>query len=178
MGNNSMDKIKEFFGFGTVDSYQNDYEDDRFREERHYPSYRSDVREDRYGSRHSSYSSYYAALSPRSRYGGSGASRVDDIPARRSQPVQPAQPSYTAMTLGSYTQAGDLAAELKKGDIVAFSLSGLEKSEARRVLDFAAGLARGLDAKLEKLKGVRNFVLIPNGVTLEQDQLDAVADDL
>ena len=48
----------------------------------------------------------------------------------------------------------------------------------KRVLDFAAGLSRGLDAQLKKLKGVRNFILLPKGVTLAQDQLDAIAESL
>ena len=54
----------------------------------------------------------------------------------------------------------------------------MEKGEAKRVLDFAAGLSRGLDAKLKKLKGVRNFILLPKGVTLAQDQLDAIAETI
>lgn len=176
MRKSGMDRIKEFFGFGAVEQYNDNYAEDNYREERGgYAPYRTgsraergDLREDRYASRGSRYSASDAASPARSRYESAGAGRV----------AEPAQPSYTAMTLGNYTQAGNLAEELKKGDIVAFSLSGLEKGEATRVLDFAAGLSRGLDAKLKKLKGVRNFVLIPAGVTLEQDQLDAVAEDL
>ncbi|HIW96538.1 MAG TPA: cell division protein SepF [Candidatus Corynebacterium gallistercoris] len=176
MGNSQMDKIKEFFGFGAVEQYNDSYTEDNYRDERGgYAPYRNDsrgergeLREDRYAPRGSRYSSSDATPPARSRYESAGAGRM----------VEPAQPSYTAMTLGNYTQAGNLAEELKKGDIVAFSLSGMEKGEATRVLDFAAGLSRGLDAQLKKLKGVRNFVLIPAGVTLEQDQLDAVAEDL
>ena len=83
-----------------------------------------------------------------------------------------------SFTLSSYTQAGELVDNLKAREVVVFSLSGMEKGEAKRVLDFAAGLSRGLDAQLKKLKGVRNFILLPKGVTLAQDQLDAIAETI
>ena len=74
-------------------------------------------------------------------------------------------------------QAGELATEFRAGDIVVINLSGMEKAEASRVLDFSVGLAKGLDGTLKKLGGLRNFALIPASVTLDQSQLDQLVED-
>ena len=80
------------------------------------------------------------------------------------------------LSLNEYNQAKEIAETLKAGDVVVFNLGGMEKSVATRVLDFAAGVSIGLDAQLKKLGGIRNFVLIPQGITLEQSQLDQLAE--
>jgi cell division inhibitor SepF len=40
------------------------------------------------------------------------------------------------------------------------------------VLDFSAGLAKGLAGDLKKLGGFRSFVLVPADVTLDRGHLD------
>ena len=182
-------KFKEFFGFGDVDSYQDPYFRDQAAESRdrrddldHRDRGVSEAREVRYGVR-DRYSREDDDFRDRER---DRAPR--DYEARPSRYAREessprptrakSEPQYARLSLSSYTQAGEIAEILKTGDVAVFNLGGMEKAEATRVLDFAAGLGRGLDAQLKKLRGVRNFVLIPAAVTLEQSQLDKLAEDL
>lgn len=180
-------KFKEFFGFGEVDSYQDPYFRDSAADSRdrrdeldHRDRGVSESREVRYGSR-DRYGRDEDDFRDRDRAPRDYEARPSRY-AREEAPARPArqrlEPQYARLSLSSYTQAGEIAEILKTGDVAVFNLGGMEKAEATRVLDFAAGLARGLDAKLKKLRGVRNFVLIPADVTLEQSQLDKLAEDL
>lgn len=192
MSENFMDKTKRFFGFDPVESYNTDYYSDgygsrerdradradRVERDAHEPSYRSRSerdRGDRYGR--SDFADRVERGDREDRYSSRGGSLYSssyaDAPAEEKDPS-----AFVSFTLSSYTQAGELVDNLKAREIVVFSLSGMEKGEAKRVLDFAAGLSRGLDAQLKKLKGVRNFILLPKGVTLAQDQLDAIAETI
>ncbi|MCG7258931.1 MULTISPECIES: cell division protein SepF [unclassified Corynebacterium] len=192
MSENFMDKTKRFFGFDPVESYNTDYysdgygsrerdradRTDRVERDAHEPSYRSRSerdRGDRYGR--SDFADRVERGDREDRYSSRGGSLYSssyaDAPAEEKDPS-----AFVSFTLSSYTQAGELVDNLKAREIVVFSLSGMEKGEAKRVLDFAAGLSRGLDAQLKKLKGVRNFILLPKGVTLAQDQLDAIAETI
>ena len=180
------DKFKEFFGLGGVESYEDPYYRDNFeerperterheREDRaagrynsdHYGSYRSSERRSEVGSSHGYGSDREHAAAPaRSRYGAT---------EREAAPVQK-NPMVIRLALNEYNQAREISEALKTGDVVVFNLGGMEKSAATRVLDFAAGLSLGLDAELKKLGGVRNFVLIPHGIELEQSQLDQLTE--
>ena len=198
MSENFMDKTKRFFGFDPVESYNTDYYSDgygsrerdradradRVERDAHEPSYRSRSERDfgdraerggRYGR--SEYADRAERGDREDRYSSRGGSHYSasytEAPAEEKDPS-----AFVSFTLSSYTQAGELVENLKAREVVVFSLSGMEKGEAKRVLDFAAGLSRGLDAQLKKLKGVRNFILLPKGVTLAQDQLDAIAETI
>ena len=198
MSENFMDKTKRFFGFDSVETYNTDYYSDgygsrerdradradRVERDAHEPSYRSRSERDfgdraerggRYGR--SEYADRAERGDREDRYSSRGGSHYSasyaEAPAEEKDPS-----AFVSFTLSSYTQAGELVENLKAREVVVFSLSGMEKGEAKRVLDFAAGLSRGLDAQLKKLKGVRNFILLPKGVTLAQDQLDAIAETI
>ena len=176
------DKFKEFFGLGGVESYEDPYYRDNFEErpERHerddrsagrydsdhYGSYRSSERRSEAGSSHGYGSDREPAAPARSRY---GAAERETAPAQKNTMV-------IRLALNEYNQAREISEALKTGDVVVFNLGGMEKSAATRVLDFAAGLSLGLDAELKKLGGVRNFVLIPHGIELEQSQLDQLTE--
>lgn len=181
-------KIKDFFGFGEVDNYRDPYYGDSYREEhegrderdarsrdrdRDVRDGRTDRTEDRYAPR-SAGSSYrdYGASRAGSRYGESDTTRSAGVTAKTSEP------QVVRLSLSEYGQATELVEIIKTGDVVVFNLGGMEKTQAARVLDFATGLAKGVDAELKKLRGVRNFVLIPEGLTLEQSQLDQLVEDL
>lgn len=191
------ENIKRFFGFGEVDTFDDPYYRDDFDEER--GGYRQggssdrgerndrdrdrDEREDRYrgdrierddrgdrsdrGDRAARGGDYdYRPRSPR---------RPEAVPAVPATPAR--EPQVVRLALSSFQQAGELATEFKAGDIVVLNLSGMEKAEASRVLDFSVGLAKGLDGTLKKLGGLRNFVLVPASVTLDQSQLDQLVED-
>lgn len=191
------DKFKEFFGFGEVESYEDPYYRDSF-EERSARHARTDEREEdprthRDGAREPREPLTHDAGRGASRgdygryrtaeYGVESAEREPREPRRAPSTVgarevaQPKrEPIVVRLSLNEYNQAKEIAETLKAGDVVVFNLGGMEKSVATRVLDFAAGVSIGLDAQLKKLGGIRNFVLIPQGITLEQSQLDQLAE--
>ncbi|MEY8566713.1 cell division protein SepF [Corynebacteriaceae bacterium 7-707] len=183
-------KVKDFFGFGDVDSFDDPYYRDEFEEDR--GGYRQPGRyQDREDDRERDYerdrverpertervgrserADYdYRAARP-SRRADVGAAPVAPVPATPAR-----EPQVVRLALSSFQQAGELATEFKAGDIVVLNLSGMEKAEASRVLDFSVGLAKGLDGTLKKLGGLRNFALIPASVTLDQSQLDQLVED-
>ncbi|MDN5683866.1 cell division protein SepF [Corynebacterium glyciniphilum] len=189
-------KVKDFFGFGDVDSFDDPYYRDEFEEdrggyrqsgryqdreddrERDYDRDRGDriERSDRVGradrSDRSDRSDYDYRSSRPPRRADVGAAPVAPVPATPAR-----EPQVVRLALSSFQQAGELATEFKAGDIVVLNLSGMEKAEASRVLDFSVGLAKGLDGTLKKLGGLRNFALIPASVTLDQSQLDQLVED-
>ncbi|MGN0095775.1 MAG: cell division protein SepF [Corynebacterium sp.] len=189
-------KVKDFFGFGDVDSFDDPYYRDEFEEdrggyrqsgryqdreddrERDYDRDRGDrversERPDRVSrSDRSDRSDYDYRSSRPSRRADVGAAPVAPVPATPAR-----EPQVVRLALSSFQQAGELATEFKAGDIVVLNLSGMEKAEASRVLDFSVGLAKGLDGTLKKLGGLRNFALIPASVTLDQSQLDQLVED-
>lgn len=189
-------KVKDFFGFGDVDSFDDPYYRDEFEEdrggyrqsgryqdreddrERDYDRDRGDriersERSDRVSRADRSDRSDYDYRSSRpSRRADVGAAPVAPVPATPAR-----EPQVVRLALSSFQQAGELATEFKAGDIVVLNLSGMEKAEASRVLDFSVGLAKGLDGTLKKLGGLRNFALIPASVTLDQSQLDQLVED-
>lgn len=180
------EKVKTWFGFGDVDSYSDPYYRDSFKEERDPRDEGRDVRDrDARDVRESRVAAHdredrYSRRSDAG-YRGYSAGRESDYSAPRrsaTPPIAEKEPQVVRQSLGSYTEASDLVEVIKAGDVAVFNLGGLEKGEATRVLDFAAGLARGVDAELKKLGGVRNFVLVPAGLTLEQSQLDQLVEDL
>ncbi|MGJ0183262.1 cell division protein SepF [Corynebacterium glyciniphilum] len=192
-------KVKDFFGFGDVDSFDDPYYRDEFEEDR--GGYRQSGRyQDREDDRERDYDRDRGERIDRSERSdrGSRADRTDRVdrtdydyrparPSRRADvstppvapvPATPArEPQVVRLALSSFQQAGELATEFKAGDIVVLNLSGMEKAEASRVLDFSVGLAKGLDGTLKKLGGLRNFALIPASVTLDQSQLDQLVED-
>ena len=96
----------------------------------------------------------------------------------RPAPATPAAAKYVPLRLSAYKDATEVVDVAKTGDVVVFTLSGVERGEAARALDFISGARRALGADLKKLSGVRNFILIPEGVTLDQAQMDSLAQEL
>jgi cell division inhibitor SepF len=178
------ENIKRFFGFGEVESFDDPYYRDEFDEER--GGYRQSGRyQDRGDDRDRDYErdrGERVSRPERSDYDYRSArpSRRADVGVAPVAPVSAAparEPQVVRLALSSFQQAGELATEFKAGDIVVLNLSGMEKAEASRVLDFSVGLAKGLDGTLKKLGGLRNFALIPASVTLDQSQLDQLVED-
>ena len=193
------EKVKGFFGFGEVDSYEDPYYRDEFDEADRRGSadaerqgapgeYRRGDRPSRYADLGDARDSRDAreAREPRPRdirasdydYRDSRAGRLGEPVASAAAAAPSArEPQVVRLALSSFQQAGELATEFRAGDIVVINLSGMEKAEASRVLDFSVGLAKGLDGTLKKLGGLRNFALIPSSVTLDQSQLDQLVED-
>lgn len=182
MAEGFIEKTKGFFGFGAVESYDDTgYDRDEFSD---YPA-----TDDRAGG-------HYAAAPGRhshDRYAGEAVERRVPASSRVEErhPVEDRRPTYTpaappavpvsrdpelvVVTVDSYRDAGKVTPEAKRGDIVAFNLGSLDKADGNRFLAFVMGVASALDGKLEKLDGVRNFVLLPQGARLTLDVRDALS---
>ncbi|AGP30589.1 cell division protein SepF [Corynebacterium terpenotabidum] len=189
MAEGFIEKTKGFFGFGAIDSYddiaygRDDFDDYSGHDER-------SGQDDRYSSagtvgtgRHSHAASVDEP--DRDRYGSASATA-----ARRSASVGERRPAFSStpeprrdaglviVDVRSYRDAGKVTPELRRGDIVAFHLGALDKPEANQFLAFVMGLSAGLDAKVEKLSGPRNFAVVPSGAQLTYEVQDALADKL
>ncbi|MDH2455940.1 cell division protein SepF [Corynebacterium bovis] len=191
---NGMNKFKEFFGLGDVDQYKDPYYGDEFGETPRHDH--RDARDDyaeadpapRRSSRYTDREAYPADDADRG-YGRDRYSRydrydrydraepaVDPVAVPAAAPARSTEPRVTSIALSGVHNTEELAVEARTGDIVVFNLAALEQGDARRVLDFSAGLAKGLGATVKKLAGVRNFVFIPAGVSLDQSQLDQLVE--
>ncbi|MDN6438417.1 MAG: cell division protein SepF [Corynebacterium nuruki] len=188
-------KMKDFFGLGSVDSYEDPYHYDEFdddRDDRDRRDHREPaedprdahaVREPRetrearpagrYGAPAREPEEAYRRPEAASRYEGEDRHPRSGLYSATT-PATPAsvEPRFVVVKISEFREAGNLANAFRTGDVVAFSLSGMEKAEATRVLDFSAGLAKGLAGDLKKLGGFRSFVLVPADVTLDRGHLD------
>jgi cell division inhibitor SepF len=59
----------------------------------------------------------------------------------------------------------------RTGQAVLFDVTGAERSDARRVIDFVAGLTYALRGSMDRV-GTRAFLLVPDGVDLPAHELD------
>lgn len=91
-----------------------------------------------------------------------------DAPERKEPEIHPATPDKVSLKLlqpRSHTEAPKVADLLKGGCIVLLDISFLEKQQARRLVDFLAGVAYVLGG--EMIKTNRNTIVIsPAGVDI------------
>lgn len=183
MSDGFIEKTKGFFGFGAVESYDDaDYARDDFdeytgREERPVGRYGAapgrhpgePVRDDhdRYAPAES------ATRTPVTPFGESR--RGSYLAGGTVPPVAARDPELVVVQVSSYRDAGKVTPEIRRGDIVAFHLGALDKSEGHQFLAFIMGVAAALDARVEKLDGLRNFALLPSGVRLTMDVRDTLS---
>lgn len=175
MAEGFIEKTKGFFGFGAIDSF-----DDRAYGHDEFDDYQEDGHrpepEDRYGSTQGR----HADPAPRehSRYGRPESAPVerDRVPAPRPSVVAAPShdPELVIVSVREYRDVSKVTPEYRRGDIVGFNLSDLDKAGGLQFLAFIGGLAAGLDGKVEKIGGSRNFALLPEGVRLTLDQRDTL----
>jgi cell division inhibitor SepF len=68
-----------------------------------------------------------------------------------------------------YADAQHIATAYREGVPVIFNVSGMIEEEARRLIDFSAGLSQGLYGRIEKVTG-KVFLLTPAHVTISGDE--------
>jgi cell division inhibitor SepF len=124
-------------------------------------------------SRHEGYAE---ARYPRESHHGHGA-EVSRLPAREyaaedeSYPDGYAddrqQPSYqiTALHPRTYNEARTIGEHFRKSTPVIMNLSEMDDSDAKRLVDFAAGLTFGLHGRIERVTA-KVFLLSPHNVTV------------
>lgn len=106
----------------------------------------------------------------------SSKTKLSALPKRETSNVakfpQPTTPSadrrrIVTVTPTSYNQAKEIGEAFRDGTPVIMNLSLVKDQEAKRMVDFAAGLVFGLSGSIEKIDG-RVFLLTPSTVEVAQ----------
>lgn len=79
----------------------------------------------------------------------------------------PAQPTYqiTALHPRTYNEARTIGEQFRKNTPVIMNLSEMDDADAKRLVDFAAGLTFGLHGRIERVTA-KVFLLSPHNVTV------------
>ncbi|MGP6172812.1 cell division protein SepF [Corynebacterium sp. A21] len=143
-----MKSAKEFFGLTPIDMEQDD-------------AYYSEG--GRYGETQGSAAYAHA---PRQDY-------EDYPPAPAPEPASYAA-TIVPVELRSYKEAARIGEPFRDGDVVVFDLSDMDKAEATRLVDFAAGLCFALRGTMKKVEG-RVFAIVPETANVSQRELERAA---
>ena len=161
-----FDSAKDFFGLGPVDNAEDDaYYDD--------PQYSSNA----------AGSTAYDRADRADRV--ERASRMDR-PAARDFGRDAVRPSYrstphiVSAAPRNYNDAKEIGEPFRDGDAVVMDLTDLDTADAKRIVDFAAGLCFALRGSMHNLsRGVdtrkRLFAIVPENAKLEKDDLKRAA---
>jgi cell division inhibitor SepF len=93
-----------------------------------------------------------------------------------SEPTGDFEPSYNIVTLHprSYSEARQMAEHYRQGNPVIINLDDMDESERKRLVDFASGLAFGLQGGIERIAS-RVFLISPANVTVRTEDKAAFA---
>jgi cell division inhibitor SepF len=102
---------------------------------------------------------------PRETHEPSGYREFDD--EQRPQQDEYRQPSYqiTALHPRTYNEARTIGEHFRKNTPVIMNLSDMDDADAKRLVDFAAGLTFGLHGRIERVTA-KVFLLSPHNVTV------------
>jgi cell division inhibitor SepF len=97
---------------------------------------------------------------------GYGRDYVEEKPAAFPEPYTPA-PTYqiTALHPRTYNEARTIGEQFRKNTPVIMNLSDMDDADAKRLVDFAAGLTFGLHGRIERVTA-KVFLLSPHNVTV------------
>jgi cell division inhibitor SepF len=89
----------------------------------------------------------------------------------------PAYPSYRITTLHprTYNEARTIGEHFRSGTPVIMNLSEMDDADAKRLVDFAAGLTFGLHGRIERVTA-KVFLLSPNNVTVTAQDKARIAE--
>ena len=92
------------------------------------------------------------------------------------EPTGDLEPSYNIVTLHprSYSEARQMAEHYRQGNPVIINLDDMDESERKRLVDFASGLAFGLQGGIERIAS-RVFLISPANVTVRTEDKAAFA---
>jgi cell division inhibitor SepF len=93
-----------------------------------------------------------------------------------SEPAGDLEPSYNIVTLHprSYSEARQMAEHYRQGNPVIINLDDMDESERKRLVDFASGLAFGLQGGIERIAS-RVFLISPANVSVRTEDKAAFA---
>ena len=119
------------------------------------------------------------------RYGTSSVRTIRDESPRRSAPQNAPRPANVApVDFGrihtihprSYNDARSIGEEFRNGVPVVMNLSELDDNDAKRIVDFAAGLIFGLHGSIERITN-KVFLLSPANVDVASQARAQLAED-
>lgn len=148
---------KEFFGFGPYDDGEDAYYDDhQYREPREHAAAEAPARVE------------HAHASAPQR------------PATSYAPRASFTPEIVSTAPRSYNDAKEVGEPFRDGDAVIMDLTDLDPADAKRVVDFAAGLCfalRGNMFNLARNTGSRRrvFAIVPENARISESELKRVA---
>jgi cell division inhibitor SepF len=96
---------------------------------------------------------------------GYGREYIEEKPVHYAEEV--AAPAYqiTALHPRTYNEARTIGEHFRKSTPVIMNLSDMDDADAKRLVDFAAGLTFGLHGRIERVTA-RVFLLSPNNVSV------------
>ena len=142
----SVQKVKEFFG---LVSYEEDDHDAYYADE----------------------AAYSAAPAPS--YADRHTMPYDYQPEYQAPP-RVYEAAVVRVSLRSYTEASRIGEPFRDGDVVVFDITEVQSADAKRIVDFAAGVCFGLRGKMEKV-APRVFAVIPENAHFSQMELERAA---
>ncbi|WP_293768733.1 cell division protein SepF [uncultured Corynebacterium sp.] len=154
-----IDRTKEFFGLAPVDIDSMEHED----------AYYADEREAQ---------AAHAAHGSRDQRAYESNGSVAYAPRTYEHDSTPEfEPHIVSVSLVSYKDAMQVGAPFRDGDAVVFELTDADKDNARRLIDFAAGLVTAIDGKMINLTSDLDtdrkvFAILPQGVTVPRVELE------
>ncbi|MCI6207454.1 MAG: cell division protein SepF [Corynebacterium glucuronolyticum] len=113
---------------------------------------------------------YYGSARPSTDY--KQESRYERSYGSYSQPRY--EPSVVTVHLNSYQEARQLGEPFRDGDAVIFDMTAMDTADARRIVDFAAGLVFNARGTMEKV-GRKMFAIIPEGMDITVSELERAA---
>ena len=142
----SVQKVKEFFG---LVSYEEDDHDAYYADEAAY----SAAPAPSYADRHT---------------------KPYDYQPEYQAPPRVYEAAVVRVSLRSYTEASRIGEPFRDGDVVVFDITEVQSADAKRIVDFAAGVCFGLRGKMEKV-APRVFAVIPENAHVSQMELERAA---
>lgn len=143
--------------------------DDRRVDDRRYDDRRYDDR--RYDDRRADERGYYDDPAPIYR------DRVYEEEPRREEPAEEVKPEHLYFTPATYKDCREAIVKgMASGHIVVIRVSKLDTANLLRLFDYVMGAALALEADMFRTSA-EIIVLAPNGVEVDEDELDIPEDD-
>ena len=121
-------------------------------------------------------SSVTTPTTPTTQTASTGVTVIGGRTVIESEPAGDLEPSYNIVTLHprSYSEARQMAEHYRQGNPVIINLDDMDESERKRLVDFASGLAFGLQGGIERIAS-RVFLISPANVTVRTEDKAAFA---
>ncbi|MDP9117380.1 MAG: cell division protein SepF [Actinomycetota bacterium] len=162
----AMRKMGVYLGLVEDDDYGDAYRDPPVMER---SSRSDDYAEPRYSREH--------AHSREMAHAGGRGGYADESDGYASSFSEESSPAYQITTLHprTYNEARTIGEHFRKNTPVIMNLSEMEDADAKRLVDFAAGLTFGLHGRIERVTA-KVFLLSPHNVTVTAQDKARIAE--